>query len=69
MAVFVVPQKPINRPRATITPSDIGLLVFKSNIITASTLRIYANLAGEYLPNWSIEMDCLDKIEFVRDMS
>ena len=69
MAVFVVPQKPINRPRATIAPSDIGLLVFKSNIITASTLRIYANLAGEYLPNWSIEMDCLDKIEFVRDMS
>ena len=69
MAVFVVPQKPINRPRATEAPSDIGLLVFKSTVITASTLRIYANSAGEYLPNWSIEMDCLDKIEFVRDMS
>ena len=69
MAVFVVPQKPINRPKATEALSDIGLLVFKSPTITESTLRICANSAGEYLPNWSIKMDCLDKIEFVRDMS
>ena len=51
MVVFVVPQKLINRPKATEATSDMGLLVFKSPIIIASTSRISANSTGEYVFN------------------